>query len=239
MTTDPVTIRRVLEPADPAIAAFGGLQNRTYFEPDMLIPAAFIGRLLEWQSPERRNLLLVAEQGRQVVGGTVFHAFPQVGTGFSSYMATAPEVRGQGVARLLHDARMTALDGAVGRRVAGVFIDVVAPTRLTPAELAQEAAVGSDPMRRRAVFGHFGFRQVDIQYQQPTGGENGGPVTNMDLLYCPRDPADTIAARLVLDTMSAYWLAWLGEKRTQSAVGVLAAQADPDGTFRLVDPTGA
>ncbi|WP_295815248.1 GNAT family N-acetyltransferase [uncultured Deinococcus sp.] len=235
----PLTLRRVTDPDDPAIAAFGVLQNRTYFEPDMLIPATYIARLLEWQSPERVNLLLVAEQAGEVVGGTVFHAFPQVGTGFSSYMATAPEVRGQGVARLLHDRRMEELDAAVGGRVAGVFIDVVSPQRLSADELEEERSVGSDPARRRAVFAHLGFQQVDVAYQQPAGGENGGPVTNMDLLYCPREAADTVPAALVLGTMQAYWQAWLGEKRTQTALAALDAQAQANGTFRLIDPTGS
>ncbi|GHF62710.1 GNAT superfamily N-acetyltransferase [Deinococcus metalli] len=238
-STEPITLRQITDPSDPAIAAFGELQDRTYFEPDMLIPAAYLVRLLEWQSPERRNLLLVAEQAGRVVGGTVFHAFPQVGTGFSSYMATAQQVRGQGVARLLHDRRMALLDEAVGGHVAGVFIDVVAPQRLTPRELAEERAVGSDPVRRRAVFAHLGFRQVDVTYQQPAGGENGGPVTNMDLLYCPRVPADRVPAALVLGTMGAYWHAWLGEARRDHALAALAAQAAPDGTFGLIDPTGA
>ena len=233
-----MTLRRVTEPDDPAVVGFGALQDRTYFEPDMLIPASYISKLLEWQTPQRHNLLLVAEQGEKVVGGTLFHAFPEVATGFSSYLATAPELRGQGLARRLHDARMDWLDEAVGGRVAGVFIDVVAPGRLSPEEREAEQAVGSDPAQRRAVFGSLGFRQIDMAYQQPVGGPDGGPVTNMDLLYCPRDPADTVPVALVLDTMRAYWQDWLGERRTGQALAALAAQADADGTFRLVSPVG-
>ncbi|PNY81092.1 GNAT family N-acetyltransferase [Deinococcus koreensis] len=234
-----ITLRRVTEPDDLAIPGFGALQDRTYFEPDMLIPAGFISRLLEWQTPQRRNLLLVAEQAGKVVGGTLFHAFPEVGSGFSSYLATAPELRGQGLARRLHDARLDWLDEAVHGRVAGVFIDVVAPERLTPEDWKAERAVGSDPAQRRAAFGSLGFRQVKVTYQQPTGGPDGGPVTNMDLLYCPRDPAESVPAELLLNTMRAYWQDWLGERRTGQALAALAAQAGADGSFHLVSPAPA
>ena len=220
-----IRIREVTRGDDPAIEAFGALQNRAYFEPDMLIPPEYLGRMLAWSDSGRRNLMLVAERAGEVVVGTVFHSLGSAGTGFSSFMATAPEVRGQGVARLLHEARFAALDRAAGHQVPGVFIDVVAPQRLSPEELEAERAVGSDPTRRRQVFGRLGFRRVDVRYEQPVGGPGGGPVTNMDLLYCPREPMHTVPLRLVLDTMRAYWMGWLGEKRTERAVRELEERA--------------
>jgi len=39
-------LRRVTDPHDPAIEAFGHLQDRVYFEPDMLIPARYIAMML-------------------------------------------------------------------------------------------------------------------------------------------------------------------------------------------------
>ncbi|WP_027480918.1 GNAT family N-acetyltransferase, partial [Deinococcus pimensis] len=192
----------------------------------MLIPASYIGRMLtSWSDASRRNFLVVAERAGEVVGGTLFHYLAAANAGFSSFMATAPEVRGQGVARLLHEERLRVLDDAAGGRVEGVFIDVVAPDRLTEEEREAERRVGSDPLRRRQVFARLGFRRVDVPYEQPTGGPDGGPVTNMDLLFCPREPAETVPLALVLDTMRAYWIGWLGEKRTERALAALADRA--------------
>lgn len=233
-----VTIRAVERPGDPAIAAFGRLQQRVYFEPEMLIPASYIGVMLRASTPGRHNFMLVAEHDGRVVGGSVFHRFRGPDAGFSSFMATAPEVRGQGVARQLHEARFALLDGASPRgRVSGVFIDVVAPERLTARQLETERKVGSDPARRRAVFARLGFRQVDVPYEQPVGGEGGGPVTNMDLLYCPRDTALSVKLDLVLGTMRAYWSPWLGVERTERALEELQDRAGGRAELPLLDPT--
>ena len=237
-----VTVREVLDPTDPAIVAFGALQDRTYFEPDMLIPAEYVGRMLVGSTPERRNFLVLAERSGEVVGGTLFHHLGVPNTGFSSFMATAPEVRGEGVARRLHDARFGVLDRAArelhGREVEGVFIDVVAPARLTPEEREAERAVGSDPVGRRRVFERLGFRQVDVAYEQPVGGPDGGPLRNMDLLLCPRRPADSVPLALVLGTMRAYWSGWLGARRTEQALADLAERAGHRERLELISPVG-
>jgi GNAT superfamily N-acetyltransferase len=208
----PIQIRAVTDPHDPAIAAFGEVQDRTFPEPDMLIPPAYFPRMLATQTAERRNLMLVAEQEGAVVGGALFHYLAEPNSGFSSFMAVAPEVRGQGVARTLHTARFARLDEAAGAAapVSGIFIDVVAPERLTAAEVERERSVGADPWVRRRIFQRLGFRRVDVAYYQPPEGSGGEAITNMDLLYAPRTPADVVPAALVVRTMRAYWTPWLG-----------------------------
>jgi GNAT superfamily N-acetyltransferase len=207
-----VQIRPVHDPEDPAIRKFGDLQERTYGDPEMLIPPAVLPEILATQTPERRNLMLVVEEGEEVVGGDLFHYFSGPNTGFSSYLAVAHEARGRGLARQMHEARFALLDEVAGVRapVAGVFIDVVAPERLTPVELAQEYAVGADPVARRQIFHRLGFRRVDVAYEQPAEGSGGVAVTNMDLLYCPRRPTEMVPTELVVETMRAYWAPWLG-----------------------------
>src|ERR687883_49510 len=101
--------------------------------------------------------------------------------------------------------------------IPGVFIDVVNPTRMTPHDLERERHAGSDPWQRRRIFEHLGFRQVDIRYEQPVGGPNGGPVTILDLLYCPHTPAETVPTALVVATMQAYWSPWLGKSAKHHA----------------------
>ena len=204
-------IREVTDPHDPAIAAFGRIQEAVYFDPHALIPAQWFGTLLQQSGGARRNFFLVAEQDDgTVLGGTFFHYLAEAGSGFSSYMGVARSARGQGIARALHTARFEVLNRAAGRTVPGVFIDVVNPTRLSARDLARERAVGSDPWHRLRVFGHLGFRRVDVRYEQPVGGPGGGPVTTLDLLFCPSAPAETVPTALVVATLRAYWSPWLG-----------------------------
>lgn len=229
-----ISIREVTDPDDPGLKAFGKLQRAVYFEPDALIPGEWLGRMLEFGSEERHNFVLLAESDSTVVGGTVFHYLAEPNSGFSSFMGVALEARGQGVARQLHDARWSVLRGQ--GPVEGVFIDVVNPTRLSEKELAREKAVGSDPWIRRRVFAHLGFRQVDIRYEQPVGGPNGGPVTNLDLLVCPPVPAETVPTDLVVNTMLAYWQPWLGDQRARRHANELRRRANHSDHVRLVSP---
>jgi GNAT superfamily N-acetyltransferase len=215
-------LRRVSPKDSPAIAGFGKLQNRTYFEPDMLIPAQYISQMLE---QNQRNVLLVLEDDGKVVAGTLFHYLAKTNVGFSSYMAVDQNYRGQGLARRLHLARFETLEEIVGRKVEGLFIDVVNPSRLSSAEIDLEHSVGSDPSVRLKVFVRLGFKRVNVRYEQPVGGENGGAVTNMDLLFCPRDAADSVATSLVVETMRAYWTGWLNAKTVSRASDALEARA--------------
>lgn len=241
-----VAVRQVTSPLDPAIGAFGRLQRQVYFESEMLIPPTIIRAMLGVPMTGRGNFLVLAEQDGEVIGGTFFHYMRRPNTGFSSFMGIAQSSRGQGVARKLHQARFAVLDEAAGGKTEGVFIDVVAPERLTPKEIADEHKVGSDPVHRRQVFAALGFRRVDIRYEQPVGGppppsrppspngerveaddlnRMGWPVTNMDLLYCPRQPAETVPTERVLGTMRAYWTPWLGVGRAEREAEKLRERA--------------
>jgi GNAT superfamily N-acetyltransferase len=230
-----VRVRQVVDPRDPAIAAFGEMQNAAYFAPETLIPAAYIPRLLEDGTSPRRNFLIVADQDNQVVGGALFHWLAAAGSGFSSFLGVAREARRQGVARALHEERFRILDRAAEGRVSGVFIDVVNPLRIPTEDLERERRAGSDPWDRRRAFEHLGFRQVDLRYEQPVGGPNGGPVTVLDLLYCPHEPADSVPTSLVVNTMRAYWSGWLGRAAERHA-RELEGRAHGDATLRLISP---
>jgi hypothetical protein len=236
-----VVVREVTDPEDPAIEGFGAMQNAAYFAPETLIPAQYIPRMLAAETGTRRNFLIVAEVDGRVVGGALFHWLADAGSGFSSFLGVARDVRRHGIARQLHELRFRILDRAAGGRAQGVFIDVVNPTRLSEAELQRERNAGSDPWGRRGAFERLGFRQVDIRYEQPVGGPDGGPVTILDLLYCPHAPADVVATRLVVATMRAYWSPWLGasaegharelEARARGAAQLALISPVPDATY--------
>jgi hypothetical protein len=231
-----VVIREVTDPHDPAIVGFGVMQNAAYFAPETLIPAQYVPRLLEWQPGDaRRTFLIVAESNERVIGGALFHWLADAGSGFSSFLGVAREFRRHAIARRLHEERFRILNRAAGRPVPGVFIDVVNPTRLSEHELRRERAVGSDPWDRRLAFEHIGFKQVDIRYEQPVGGPNGGPVTILDLLFCPRAPKTTIGTELVVATMRAYWSGWLGASAERYA-RELQARAGGAAQLDLISP---
>jgi hypothetical protein len=234
---DAVTVREVVDPHDAAVAGFGRMQAAAYFAPETLIPAQYIPRLIgERQSGGRRNFLVVAELDRRVIGGTLFHWLAAAGSSFSSFLGVQRELRGHGIARRLHTRRFEVLDQAAGGQAPGVFIDVVNPIRMPPGELERERQAGTDPRQRRAAFAHLGFRQVEIRYEQPVGGPNGGPVTILDLLYCPHQPTDRVATALVTATMQAYWSSWLGADAARHHAGELAARASGRSQLRLISP---
>ncbi len=237
-----ISIREVIAGDDSAIAAFGDLQRQVYFDPDMLIPEHAIRAMVGGTTGTRRNFLVVAENSDgALLGGTFFHLLVPPGMGFSSFMGVRPSARGQGIARMLHAARFAILDRAMrdampdAGPVPGVFIDVVAPERLSAEEMADERRAGFDPQSRRRVFAHLGFQRVEIAYEQPVGGPNGGPVTTMDLLFCPHDASlSEVPTAWVTETMRAYWTPWLGLVRAGQAVAALEARANGRETLRLL-----
>jgi GNAT superfamily N-acetyltransferase len=242
-----LVIRQVDNPQDAALAGFGKMQEAAYFAPETLIPGRYIPQLLA--NPER-NFLVVAELEGRVVAGTLFHWLADAGAGFSSFLGVERGLRGQGIARRLHQRRFEVLDRAAGGQVAGVFIDVVNPLRMPPEELEREHTVGSDSFDRRRAFAHLGFRQVDIRYEQPIGGPNGGPVTILDLLFCPHEAAADVlglpkrAARrakwvptaLVVATMRAYWTPWFGKDKASRYALELESRANQAARLKLISP---
>lgn len=229
----PATVRRVTDPRDPALHAFGQIQEESYYAPDMLIPPEFFPRLVVGGNGERQDRLLVAENERgEVVGGTIYSLLS--GAGFTSFTGVARSVRGQGVGRQLHDATLADVRAA---GLPGLFADSVHASRQNDAERAAERRVGTDPVARRALAHALGFRTVDLPYWQPVGGENGGPLTDLDLLYCPLTPAGTVPLALVTRTMQDYWRGWLGPERAAQEAQALAERAGHTSEVGLLPAT--
>ena len=227
MTPPAFTLRHVTDPDDPAIAAFGRVQEASYYAPEMLIPPEVFAQLITRRSPEREDRLLVAQtQGGDVLGGTLYALLPLPGSlrgaGFNSFMAVTRAARGLGVGRALHAETLRAVREA---GLAGLFADSVHPSRQNEEDRAAEAATGVDPAGRRAALHALGLRTVDLPYWQPVGGPDGGPLTDLDLLYQPAHPAQTVPLALVTGILCAYWTGWLGADRAQAEAQALADRA--------------
>jgi GNAT superfamily N-acetyltransferase len=232
-------VREVTDASDPALNAFGDIQRAVYYDQGSLIPPEWFGRMIADTPGERRNFLIVAEvNDEKVLGGALFHYLAEPDSGFSSFLGVAREARGRGISRALHAKRFEVLNAAAGHAVPGVFIDVVNPTRLDAAELEAERRVGMDPFSRLEIFQHLGFARVDIRYEQPVGGPNGGPVRKLDLLFCPQPPASvrSVPTAYVAATMRAYWSPWLGPERAAQAARQLEERADGRAELALLPP---
>lgn len=229
--TVPGTVRRVTDPQDPALAAFGEIQERSYYAPDMLIPPQVFGHLVA-SSGGREDRLLVAEDvSGQVLGGTIYHLLP--GAGFSSFVAVAPNARGRGIGGALHRAK---LEDVRAHGLAGLFADSVYGGRQAADDRAAETRVGTDATGRRRALHALGYRTVDAPYWQPVGGPNGGPLTDLDLIYHPLDGADTVLTTRVTATLEAYWRGWLGPERARREAAALAERAGTE-TLALLPAT--
>ena len=215
----PVTVRRVTDPHDPALAAFGRIQEASYYAPEMLIPPQYFPALVAGRSA-RNDRLLVAERSGEVVGGTLYSLLPSAG--FNSFMGVSHAARGQGAGRALHAASLADLRAA---GLPGMFADSVHVSRQSAAEREAEARSGSDPLVRRRQLHALGLRTVDLPYWQPVGGEDGGPLKDLDLLYCPLDGGDTVPLSLVTRTLEAYWRGWLGPQRARAEAEALSERA--------------
>lgn len=231
--TPAVTVRRITDPDDPALTAFGRIQQASYYAPDMLIPPGVFPQLVAGGGRgEREDRILVAEDGAgRVLGGTVFHLLPEAG--FSSFLAVAPDARGRGLSHALHQARLEELRA---RGLAGLFADSVFAGRQDAGDRDAEARTGTDPVARRRALHALGYRTVDVPYWQPVGGPDGGPLTDLDLLFQPLDGATTVPTALVTGTLRAYWSAWLGQSRARREAEALAERAGGD-TLPLLPAT--
>ncbi|WP_019010675.1 N-acetyltransferase [Deinococcus aquatilis] len=213
----PVTVRRVTDPTDPALPAFGRVQDESYYDPDSLMPPQMFPRLV---SGPRNRVLVAEDSGGQVLGGTVFHLME--GAGFTSFTGVARQAQGRGVGWALHAAKLEEVRAA---GLAGIFADSVFGGRQDEADRKAEAEAGSSATARRAALHAWGLRTVDIPYWQPVGGPNGGPLTDLDLLYQPLDGSDTVSLTLVTQTLQTYWNGWLGQKRAAQEAQALADRA--------------
>lgn len=215
-----VTVRRVTDPQDPALAAFGRIQEASYYAPDMLIPPEYFPHLVAGRGERQDRLLVAEDEAGKVLGGTIYSLLP--GAGFNSFMGVAPGAQGRGVGRGLHQA---SLDDVRGADLSGMFADSVHASRQSATEQAGERRLGTDPVVRRQQLHALGFRTVDLPYWQPVGGPEGGPLKDLDLLYCPLGDSDTAPLALVTQTMQSYWQGWLGPERAAAEAQALAQRA--------------
>ena len=215
-----VTIRRLAEPADPALGAFSDLLHATFADPDTVLELERMQHFVVHPQPDRAFSIIVAEAQGVVLGGALFSYVPATNCGFSEYLVARKAEHGQGIGRRLFDARRAILD-AQARQAGqtacrGLFIEVDNPRR-TPANLLeQERETAIDAETRLRIFAHLGFWRVDMTYVQPPLGAGKQPVRYLDLLFAPWAEEARSTGRVpgawVLGTLGPIWASWAPER---------------------------
>jgi len=99
-----------------------------------------------------------------IKGISIGYYYEQQNVGLLAYNAISPHHREKGLGKLMVDSRidsMKEMAKARGKELAGVFIEVNDPFKVSP------AMDSMDPSKRVTIFKEWGARQVPIDYVQP------------------------------------------------------------------------
>ncbi len=218
MRDRPVVVRRVHDSEDRRLAALSTLLQSTFADSNTVLELDRLQAFLA--QPEghrdRRFCVVVAEEGGLVMGGTVFSYVPATNCGFSEYLVVLKQRRGEGIGRLLFDARRAALDelarSAGSLAATGVFIEADNPQRTPPDLQIRERETAMDAAARLRLFSRLGFLRVEMDYVQPPLGPGKLPVSYLDLLFCPWDErirqTGQVPAESVSGTLCPVWESW-------------------------------
>lgn len=208
-----LVIRDLQAPGDPDALKWHRLLARVFAEPEFILPYETLERVLTEKAAGRSNShCLALKEGDEVVGGSLFRYLPRTNTAFSGYLFLAPETRGKGYGRAIVEERRRILRAdaqAHGQDdIQALFIDVVAPDRLTPEALARESRT-MDPWERRRFMGRMGFYKVDTPFFQLPLSEEHSLVTWLDLLCHPVRPdwaaRRSIPGDFVIQVLTELW----------------------------------
>jgi GNAT superfamily N-acetyltransferase len=208
----------VTDPDDPRLASVARLLGEVFADPNTVLG---LDRLREFLIADPavagRTFFVLAAlpgQGEDVIGATIFSYVPRSNCGFSEYIVSRPDVRGQGIGRRLFDARKRQLDEAAQAAghagCNGLFIEADNPDRTPAALLEAERESGLDAHERLRLFAHLGFGRVEVNYVQPPLGPGKQAVTYLDLLFAPwrDDTQGELSSNWLVDTLAPIWAAW-------------------------------
>ena len=162
-----------------------------------------------WKEPLQDESIhvYVALLNDEVVGATEYRYYPKLKVAMTDFTIIGkPNL---GVGRFLLRQReedLKLLQQQSNTQSIGMFAEVYDPYR------AQNHSFGGvspmNPIVRREVLSHIGYKRIDISYVHPSWDHEGNAVSELDLCFLPTDEKmSEISAQLVAEFLEGYYVA--------------------------------
>ncbi len=197
---------------------------QTVFPPEEMLP------IDSWKDPIEDGTIrvCVALHEERIVGATEYRYYPDLNVAIADFTIIGEP--GVGAGRFLflqrqHDIRTWAEQ--YKNVPLGMFTEVFDPYH--GAKHASGGIPVMDPVVRREVLSHLGFKRCNFPYVHPSWKGNGEPISGLDLCFLPTDdamevlPSDLVANFLtryyaVLSNKPAEWRTMVVQLRTRVSV---------------------
>lgn len=159
-----------------------------------------------------------ALQGDEVVGSTEYRYYPELRVAMTDFTIIGkPSL---GVGRFLMRSRgkdLERLAAESGTTPIGMFAEIYDPYRAAIHEFGGVSPM--NPIVRREVLSHMGYKKLDLAYVHPSWDHEGAAVTELDLGFLPQDEElNEIDASLVVKFLTGYYSALPNKPETWIAM---------------------
>ena len=174
--------------------------------------------------------VFVAVQDGQVVGATEYRYYEDFQVAMTDFTIIGRD--GMGIGPFLANKRYEDLQALVrekGRKLIGMFAEIYNPQHVET--LAFGGVKAMNPVVRREVLAHLGYRKLEFDYVHPSWEVDGEAVHGLDLCFLPYEDLDAVPAELVVSFLKRYysilpkpqeWLDMVAALETRDAVRLLA-----------------
>jgi hypothetical protein len=174
--------------------------------------------------------VFVAIHDNQVVGATEYRYYPDWNIAMTDF--TIISRPGLGLGRFLAQNRLKDLNQLAmenGKELFGMFAEIYDPYQ---AEHQFGGVKVMDPVVRREVLSHLGYKRLDFTYVHPSWENNGEAVKGLDLCFMPaNDELEQLPANLVVNFLTTYyavlpnkpqeWLDMIDSMRKKETISLL------------------
>ncbi|MGB8955112.1 MAG: hypothetical protein WCC10_07045 [Tumebacillaceae bacterium] len=148
--------------------------------------------------------VFVAVHEGQVVGATEYRYYEDFQVAMTDFTIIGRD--GMGIGPFLAKKRYEDLQALVkekGRRLIGMFAEIYNPQHVE--SLAFGGVKAMNPVVRREVLAHLGYRKLNFDYLHPSWEVDGEAVHGLDLCFLAYDDLDAVPAELVVDFLKRYY----------------------------------